>query len=115
MSSICSRPHPVPKVHKYLFRKEVEPLVLLGVLELEKYSEWGAPYFAQTKPKSNQGCFLSDFWKTHPMPKINEMLLKLEGFYYATSLDLNMGYYHIRFIKNASKLCTIILSRGKCC
>ena len=43
------------------------------------------------------------------MPKINEMLLKLEGFQYATSLDLNMGYYHIQIIENASNLCTIIL------
>ena len=29
------------------------------------------------------------------MPKINDMLLKLEGFQYDASLDLNMGYYHI--------------------
>ena len=47
------------------------------------------------------------------MPKINEMLLKLEGFHYATSLDLNMGYYHIRLRKNASNLCTIILPWGE--
>ena len=47
------------------------------------------------------------------MPKINEMLLKLEGFQCATSLDLNMGYYHIRLSENASNLCTIILPRGK--
>ena len=33
------------------------------------------------------------------MPKINDMLFKLEGFQYATSLDLNMGYYHIRLNK----------------
>ena len=42
------------------------------------------------------------------MPKINEMLLKLEGFKYAMSLDLNMGYYHIRLSENTNKLCTII-------
>ena len=30
------------------------------------------------------------------MQKINDMLLKLEVFQYATSLDLNMGYYHIQ-------------------
>ena len=29
------------------------------------------------------------------MPKTNEMLLKLEGFQYTTSLDLIMVYYHI--------------------
>ena len=33
------------------------------------------------------------------MPKTNEMFLKLEGFQYAASLDLNMGFYHIRLSK----------------
>ena len=31
---ICSRPYPVPKVHEEMFKKEVERVVLLGVLEL---------------------------------------------------------------------------------
>ena len=30
------------------------------------------------------------------MPKINEILFKLEGFKYANSLDLIMVHYHIR-------------------
>ena len=47
------------------------------------------------------------------MTKINEILLKLEGFQYAISLDLNMGYYYIRLSKNTSKLFTIILTSGK--
>ena len=38
-----------------------------------------------------------------------EMLLKLEGFQYGTSLDSNMGYYHIGLSENSSNLCTIIL------
>ena len=33
--------------------------------------------------------------KPYSMPKINEILLKLEGFQYAMSFDSNMGYYHI--------------------
>ena len=37
------------------------------------------------------------------------MLLNIEGFKYASSLDLNMGYDHIRLRKHASKICTIIL------
>ena len=41
------------------------------------------------------------------------MLQKLEGFQYATSLDLNMGYYHIELTPNASRLCTIVLPWGK--
>ena len=35
------------------------------------------------------------------------MLLKLEGFQYTKSLDLNMVYDHIQLSKNASNLCTI--------
>ena len=48
------------------------------------------------------------------MPNINEMLLILDGFQYATPLDLNMGYYHSRLSKNASNLCMIILLWEKC-
>ena len=47
------------------------------------------------------------------MPKTNEMLLKLEGFWYVTPLDLNMGYDHIQPNKSVSNLCTIIYHRGK--
>ena len=101
---MCLIPYPVMKVHEEMFKNEVELLVLPGVLERSNNSEWGAPSFVQPKPKSNQVCFLSDFRninkqlkrKTYPMHKINEMLFKMEGFQYATSLDLKMRYYHIQ-------------------
>ena len=48
------------------------------------------------------------------MPNINEISLKFEGFQYATSLDLNIGFYHIQIIKNTSNFCTIILPWVKC-
>ena len=38
---------------------------------------------------------------------------ELEGFTYATALDLNMGYYTIRLDAEASKMCTIIFPWGK--
>ena len=47
------------------------------------------------------------------MSKIKEMLLELEGFQYATSLDLNMRYYHTQISENASNLCKIIIPRLK--
>ena len=47
------------------------------------------------------------------LPKIQDFLLKMEGFKYATSLDLNMGYYHIMLSPYSSTLCTIILPWGK--
>jgi hypothetical protein len=61
--------------------------------------------------------FISDFWELnkrikrnpYPIPQIQDMLLNLEGFQYATSLDLNMGYYHIELNPNSCRLCTIVL------
>ena len=47
------------------------------------------------------------------MPKINEMLLKLEVLRYDKWLDLNKGYYHIRLTEGVSNLCTIIPPWGK--
>ena len=60
-------------------------------------------------------CFISDLRKLnkrilrqpYPIPKIQDLLLRLEGFRYGTTLDLNMGYYHINSVlsqKNFSKL-----------
>ena len=51
--------------------------------------------------------------KPYPLPKITDMLQKLEGFMYATSLDLNMGYYHMVLTPFSSRLCTIVLPWGK--
>ena len=51
--------------------------------------------------------------KPFPIPKIQDLLLKLEGFQYATSLDLNMGYYHIELSPFSSELRMIVLPWGK--
>ena len=83
-------------------------------------SEWAAPTFIIPK-KDGTVRFISDFRelnkrikrKPFPIPKIQEMLLKLEGFQYGTSLDLNMGYYHIELTPNSKRLCTIVLPWGK--
>jgi len=41
------------------------------------------------------------------------VLQELEGFMYATALDLNMGYYTIRLDPDASRICTNIFPWGK--
>ena len=44
--------------------------------------------------------------------KISTVLQELEGFTYATALDLNMGYYTIRLDHDMSKICAIIFLWG---
>jgi hypothetical protein len=51
--------------------------------------------------------------KPYPIPKISQMLQELEKFCFATSLDLNMGYYTIRLDPDAQKCCTIVAHFGK--
>ena len=40
-------------------------------------------------------------------------MLKLEGFQWATSLDLNMGYYHIKLSLFTKHVCMLVLPWGK--
>ena len=80
----------------------------------------GSTHLYYTK-KDQKVRFISNFcelnkWikqKPYPIPKIQDLLLKLEGFQYATSLDLNMGYYHIELTPESRRLCTIVLPWGK--
>ena len=115
-----AKPFPIPRIHEETLRKEVERLVKIGVLKRINNSEWAAPTFIIPK-KNGTVRFISDFRelnkrihrKPFPIPKIQDLLLKLEGFKYASSLDLNMGYYHIKLCPSSKKLCTIVLPWGK--
>jgi hypothetical protein len=115
-----ARPFPIPHSREETTRKEIARLCNLGVLEKCNDSEWGAPTFIIPK-KNGTVRFISDFRelnkrlkrKPFPIPRIHDLLLKLEGFQYATSLDLNMGYYHIELNLAAQEMCTIVLPWGK--
>jgi hypothetical protein len=100
--------------------KEIDRLVLIGVMKWQPYSQWDSPSFIIPK-KDLTVRTISDFRelnkrivrKHYPIPKISTMLQELEGFTYATTLDLNMGYYTIRLDPMASEMCTIIFPWGK--
>ena len=94
----------------------MERLVKKGILRKVNRSKWGAPTFVIPK-KDQKIRFVTKFrvlnkqikMKTYPIPKIQDLLLKLEGFTFATSLDLNMGYYDIKLTPSSSALYTIVL------
>ena len=74
-------------------------MVLLRVLDRSNDSEWGNISYTLPKSKANRVSILSDFrnWnkklkrKPYSITKTNGMLLKLECFQYATSLDLRQA------------------------
>ena len=79
----------------------------------------GCSFIYNTKKDQTVGV-ISDFRelnkrlvrKPFPIPKISTVLQEMEGFTFATALDLNMGYYTIRLDPDASKICTIIFPWG---
>ena len=83
-------------------------------------SKWAIPTFIISK-KDATVRFISDFHelnkcikcKPFPIPKIQDLLLKLKGFQHAMSLDLNMDYYHIELMPFSKRLCTIVMPWGK--
>ena len=103
-----------------MFKKELDRLLKLGVLVSRPNSSWSSPSFLIPK-KDGQCRFLSDFRKLnnlivrkpYPMPLILDLMQTLKGFRYATTLDLNMGYYTIRLDATAQEICTIVMPWGK--
>ncbi len=92
----------------------------LGVLKWQPELEWASPSFIVLKQNQTVQ-FVSDFREVNkrivrnlfPILKISTVLQELEGFTYATALDLNIGYFTIILDHVSSKLCTIIFSWGK--
>ena len=115
-----ANPYSIPQAYEATLKMEVERLCKVGVLKKINRSEWAAPTFIIPK-KDRTVRFISDFRelnkrikrKPFPIPKIQDLLLKLENFQYATSLDLNMVYYHKELAPESKRLCTIVLPWGK--
>ena len=109
-----AKPYAVPKCYEATIKLEVDRLCNIGVLKKINDSEWAAPSFIVPK-KDNTVGFVSDFRtlnqkikrKPYPLPKLQDLMLNLEGFQSGTYLDLNVGYYHILLDEEAQRQCMI--------
>ena len=115
-----SWPYTIPQVYYDIARKEVDELVKVGVLKPNVPSPWGAPCLL--RPKKDGGVhFLTDLRKLNDqlirspfhLPNIDDIIWKMQGFTFATCLDLNRGYYHFRLDEASQKLCAIVLPWGR--
>ena len=96
------KPFPVPRIHELAFKQELDWLEALKVINKVNRYQLGAPTFLLPK-KDSTVPFISDFIElnkrilrqTYSIPNIQDLLLRLAGFRYGTTLDLNKGYYHI--------------------
>jgi hypothetical protein len=99
--------------------KEINRLESIGVLKRQSSSQWASPTFIIPK-KDLTVRTITNFRRLnkhiirrpYPVPKISTTLQELEGFTYATALDLNMGYYTIRLDPRVVDMFTIIFPWG---
>ena len=111
---------PIPHIHELTFKQELDKLEALNVINKVNRSKWGALTFIIPNKDSTLR-FISDFRELnkrilrqpYPIPKIQDLLLRLEVFRYGTTLDINMCYYHIEICAKSKELCTIITQWGK--
>jgi hypothetical protein len=114
-----AKPFSIPKAYQQVTRDEIARLESIGLLTKVTASEWAAPTFII--PKKNQTVrVITDFRGSNkclkrnpfPMPKIPDIFRGIEKFRYATTIDLNMGYYSMPLSDEAKKLCVISLPWG---
>jgi hypothetical protein len=114
-----AKPFGIPQAYLSTTKKEIERFEQLGIWKRVNDSAWSAPTFIQPK-KTGDIRVLTDFRKLkewivrrpHPLPKISDLLQRLQGFRYATAIDLSMGYYHIPLDKYSQGLCGTVMPWG---
>ena len=98
ISPFHARPYPIPHKYEQTLKMEVDRLCEAGVLKKVNCSEWASPTFIIPK-KDGTVRFISDFRelnrcikrKPFPLPKIQDLLMKLEGFQYAHLIRSKYG------------------------
>ena len=85
------KPFPIFEIHKETVNIEHNIFIKIGILKYKNNSKWTAPILI-IPTKNGTVCFISDFRelnkrikrKLFPIPKIQDLLLKLKNFKYAS-------------------------------
>ena len=133
---IASRPYTLPLKHYEWVRKEISTLERAGIIT-KSISPWASPVVivpkksAPGEPPQRRMCV--DFRKLNktqpevhnmnggkgcislvPLPKIDELYAKVQGYKIFSTLDLRSGYYHIGLSHSAKpKTAFVISGMGK--
>ncbi len=114
------KPFSIPKTYQQITKDEVTLLESIGLFTKVTSSEWAAPTSFIIPKKNNTVQVITDFrglnkclkCTPYPTPKIPDIFRGLERFRYATTIDLNMGYYSMPLSEQAKTLCVISLPWG---
>ena len=105
----------VPRINKENFHKDLKHLVKIGLLTLTQQSWYGTPVFIIPMKEGTVRFITGNHrfnqklvGKMYSVPITGNTIQHLEGFQYATTLDLNMGYYNIKLSPNIYDMTTIV-------
>lgn len=103
------KPYRVPEARREVITQEINKMLDLGVIE-ESVSEWSSPIVLI--PKSDGSIrFCNDYrqlnlvskFDAYPMARVDELIDKLGGARYLTTLDLTKGYWQIPLTERAKE------------
>ena len=104
---VSQNPYPIAMKYYEWVKDEIEKLLAAKVI-CNSHSSWSAPIIVL--PKGDRGkCLVIDYRAlnkvtrkfTWPMPKVEDIISKLNGATYFTTLDLCKGYHHIPLDKSS--------------
>ena len=118
------QPYPIPLKNREVTELEVRRQCQIGALrqlsaeEIED-REWACPAFGVAKSNGSIRLVM-DFRKLNdqlerkqtPLSTIEEMITSINGFLYASVLDLNMGYLSIPLCEKSRKMLNIVMPFG---
>jgi hypothetical protein len=95
-------------------------MVKLGIMKPNFNCPWSSPSLAVLKPNGDIQ-IVTDFWmvnqqlrcKPYPMPNMSELFQRIDGYDFASTLDLRLGFHHILLSEYASNVFTTVLPWGK--
>lgn len=117
---IYFKAHPVPLSYKALIEKELDRLVEEKVIEPITASEWGTPIVSVIKSDNslricgNYKLTINKWLENvrYPLPRIEEIIEKLNGGIIFTKLDLNKAYTQFLLDEEAQKITTWSTHKG---
>ena len=114
---VSSRPYTLPLKHYEWVQREIESLERAGVIT-KSMSKWRRLCVDFRKVNELQQEVITA-GKTkgqisiHPLPKINEMYVKLKGAKVFSTTDVRSGYHHIALGKSSRAKTTFVMPFGK--